>query len=283
MNDFATLVTEARKLFDEKKYKEATKSYYTALDLVANNEDRATIWAELCWVHYKNRSYQEVIEAAENVLEFNPEYKGEDDLYRLMGYSYFALENDEKAEEFFLKSLEMDKSSEKQQYVCYELGKLYFRNQRYADAEKYLGMCQTYFKENAKEYWISLLFFQGFSCYYQQKIDAAQGYFKELIENAKDPVQQCNGFYGLAYVYFDKKNYLETINTCEKITKLNSNFFDLESVGFLTTASFFYLGRFDVFKEYFEQMKKRFQGGRYLSELARLDAQIPAPDPGFKN
>ena len=283
MNEFANLVTTARKLFDEQKYKEATKNYYEALDIVPNDEDRATVWAELCWTYYKDRSFKEVIEAAENVLEFNPKYEGEDDLYRLVGYSYFALENDEKAEEYFLKSLKIDSDSEKQKYVCYELGKLYFRNQRYVDAEKYLDMAEEFFKNKAKDYWISLLFFKGFSRYYLQKISDAEKYFKQIVENTNEAVSQANGFYGLAYINFDKKNYLDTINTCEKVTKLNPNFFDMESIGFLTAASFFYLGRFDVFKQYFDQIKKTFKSSRYLDELSRLEAQMPDQKPGIKN
>jgi len=283
MNHFEELVIKARELFDAQKYKEATKNYYMALDFVLNDEDRAMVWAELCWTHYKAKSFPEVIEAAENVLSFNPKYKGEDDLYRLMGFSYFALENDEKAEEYFLKSLAMDDQSDKQKFVCYELGKLYFRNQRYADAEKHLEMCEPYFKENAREYWISLLFFMGFSQYYLQKITKAEEYFKLLIENTEDEVQQANGFYGLAYVNFEKKDYLETINICERISALNPAFFDLESVAFLTAASFFYLGRYDVFNEYFEQMKKRFSNGRYMNELTALQERIVAQSSGSKN
>jgi tetratricopeptide (TPR) repeat protein len=283
MNQFAGLVTKARKLFDEQKYKEATKSYFAALDHVPDDADRAMVWAELCWTFYKDKSFREVIEAAENVLEFNPQYEGEDDLYRLMGYSYFALENDEMAEEFFLKSLKLDSDSEKQKYVFYELGKLYFRNQRYVDAEKYLDKAETYFQNNAKEYWISLIFFKGFAKYYLKKIPEAEVYFNQLIENAHNEVARANGFYGLAYVYFDKKKYLETINMCEQVAKLNTNFFDMESIGFLTAASFFYLGRFDIFKEYFFQIKKSYKSGRYIDELARLETQIPGHSTGLKN
>jgi len=284
MSDFANLVSEARKLFDEQEYKEATKMYHTALDYAPNDKDRATIWAEICWTCYKEKSFQLAIEAAENVLEHDPDYKGEDDLYRLMGYSYFALENDEKAEEFLLKSLNIDQDSEKQMYVCYELGKLYFRNQRYLDAEKYFDKSDEYFKNNAHDYWISMLFFKGFSKYYLQKTSEAEQFFNQLIDISKDePIAQSNGLYGLAFVYFDRKNYLDTINTCEKVTKLNPNFFDMESLGFLIAASFFYLGRYDVFEKYYEQITKSFEGGRYFEELSRLYAQIPKQNQGPKN
>lgn len=284
MSDFANLVSEARKLFDAQKYTEATKKYHNALDYAPNDKDRATVWAEICWTYYKDKSFQLAIEAAENVLEHDSDYKGEDDIYRLMGYSYFALENDEKAEEFLLKSLNLDQDSEKQMYVCYELGKLYFRNQRYLDAEKYFDKSEEYFKNNAHDYWISMLFFKGFSKYYLQKTSEAEQFFNQLIDISKDePIAQSNGLYGLAFVYFDRKNYLDTINTCEKVTKLNPKFFDMESLGFLIAASFFYLGRYDVFEKYYEQITKTFEGGRYFDELSRLYAQIPKQDQRPKN
>lgn len=283
MNKFVHLVSNARQLFDEKKYKEATKHYYDALNYAPNDVERAAIWAELCWTFYKEKLFQQVIEAAENVIEFDSGYKGKNDLYRLMGYSYFALENDEKAEEFLLKSLELDKDSDKQKYVCYELGKLYFRNQRYLDAEKYLDKAEEFFKEQAHDYWMSLLFFKGFSKYYLQNLTDAEKYFRQLIDNSKNPVIQSNGYYGLAYIYFENKNYLDTINTCEKVTKLNPGFFDLESLGFLIAASFYYLGRYDVFQRYYEQMKKTFKSGRYFKELTKMNAQIPTGDSDPKN
>ena len=57
----------------------------------------------------------------------------------------------------------------------------------------------------------------------------------------------------------------------------------MESLGFLIAASFFYLGRYDVFQQYFEQIKKTFQEGRYFEELSKMNAQIPAQNPGPKN
>jgi tetratricopeptide (TPR) repeat protein len=277
MTDFISLVNQARQLFDEQKYSEATKLYYNSLDHSHNDEEKATVWAELCWCYYKLKSFKQVIEAGVKVLEFDKLYEAKADLYRLMGYSYFALENDDRAEKFLLKSIEEDYESDKQKYVCYELGKLYFRNHKYSDAIKYLEMTEAFFKNQAKEYWISMLFFKGFSHYYQQNLVKAASIFQELIDNTEDPILQSNGYYGMAYVEFEQKNYLNTINICEKITRLNPNFFDKESLGFMMAAAFYYLGRYDVFSQYYFQMQKSFKGGRYLEELSRMEAQIPKP------
>lgn len=281
MIDISELVNQARKTFDVQKYSEATKLYLQALELSQSDDEKAKIWAELCWCYYKDKAFKKTIEAAEKVLEYDKLYKAKSDLYRLAGYSYFALGKDDRAENFLLKSLDIDSESDKQKYIYYELGKLYFRNQEYKKAERYLGIPGDFFKKEARDYWISMLFFKGFSHFYQNNLGSAGEVFKELMENTEDPIALANGYYGQAYIEFEKKNYLNTINICEKITSLNSNFFDMESLGFMMAASFFYLGRYDVFSQYYLQMKKAYNEGRYIEELNRMNDQITTQPPSL--
>ncbi len=275
MNDAQKLISNARELYDSGKFEDASNVYLEGLKQTKSIEDSALIWAELCWTFYKLERFEQVIDAAENVLSFDVQYAMREDLYRLMGFSYSYLNQDDKCREFLQKSLEIDNESAKQKYIYYELGKLEFRSQNYKESQKQLDEVEQYFKENAQDYWLSLLFFKGFNSYYQQFIDDSEKAFNLMIEKAKDPITQSNGYYGLAYITFEKKDFLETVNICEKVTKLNPNFFDMESLGFLMAASFFSLGRYDVFKLYFEQMKKSYTNGRYFDELTKMYKQIP--------
>jgi len=275
MNDVTQLISNARELYDSGKFEEASRIYLEGLKQTKSIEESALIWAELCWTFYKLERFEQVIDAAENVLSFDVQYAMREDLYRLMGFSYSYLNNDDKSREFLQKSLEIDNESDKQKYIYYELATLEFRNQNYAESQKQLDQVEEYFKENSQDYWLSLLFFKGFNNYYQQNIDESETIFKLLIEKSEDPVSKSNGYYGLAYITFEKKDFLETVNICEKVTKLNPNFFDMESLGFLMAASFFSLGRYDVFKLYFEQMKKSYTNGRYFDELSKMYKQIP--------
>jgi tetratricopeptide (TPR) repeat protein len=275
MNDVEKSISNARELYDSGKFEEASRVYLEGLKQTKSIEQSALIWAELCWTFYKMEKFEQAIDAAENVLSFDVQYAMREDIYRLMGFSYSYLGNDDKSREFLKKSIEIDNESKKQKYIYYELGKLEFRNQNYQESQKYLNEVEEYFKENDQDYWLSLLFFKGFNFYYQQNIDEGEKTFKLLVEKAKDPISQSNGYYGLAYITFEKKDYLETVNISEKVTKLNPNFFDMESLGFLMAASFFSLGRYDVFKLYFEQMKKSYTSGRYFDELSKMYKQIP--------
>ncbi len=275
MNDAQKLISNARELYDSGNFVEASNVYLEGLKQTKSIEETALIWAELCWTFYKLEKFEQVIDAAENVLSFDVQYAMREDLYRLMGFSYSYLGQDDKSREFLQKSIEIDNESEKQKYVYYELAKLEFRNQNYSESQKQLDLVEDFFKEKAEDYWRSLLFFKGFNNYYQQNIDEAETVFKLLIEKSEDAISKSNGYYGLAYITFEKKDFLETVNICEKVTKLNSNFFDMESLGFLMAASFYSLGRYDVFKLYFEQMKKSYTNGRYFDELTKMYNKIP--------
>ena len=90
----------------------------------------------------------------------------------------------------------------------------------------------------------------------------------------KDEKRKASALFGLAFITFSAKEYLKTINLCEAITSSDSQFFDMETLGFLSAASFFYLGRKDIFQDYYKQLIKQYPGGRYRQELDNLHSEI---------
>jgi hypothetical protein len=50
-------------------------------------------------------------------------------------------------------------------------------------------------------------------------------------------------------------------------------------VGFLTAASYYYLGRIDIFREYYTQLMKTFPQGRYIAELKAMQKNVPPVKP----
>ena len=277
MNTFEQKVIAARNEYDNNRFDEASKLYLNALNHAASNKDSSMVWAELSWTFYKQNAYEQCIEAAENSLNYDIEYGAREDLYRLIGFSYSAKYDQQNAEKYLLKSIEIDRHSEKQKYVFYELGKIYFKQQNYQAAELYFSETEKYFKTADQEYWLSFLFFKGFIKYHQNKLDESKKIFNQLLKLSADPVRQSSAFYGLAFITFKNNDYLKTINLCETISKINPDFFDMETLGFLMAASFFYLGRYDVFVQYDHQMQKHFKNGRYEKELTKLRKKLP-PD-----
>lgn len=270
MSTYETTVNKARKLFEQEKYSEASQVYLDALKTNPSKKQKAIVWAELSWLFYQQKEYQRCIEASQNTLELDANYETKDDLFRLTGFSYSALSQMDKAAEFLEKSLTLDGSSEKQQMAIFELLKIYFQQQDYQRCEHWIDQVENYLFQNQKDYWLTVLFFKGFVKYYLNEVEESEQIFEELLENSMDDPRKATAMFGLAFINFHRKNYLNAINLCESVTKHDPTFFDMESVGFLTAASFKNLGRNDVFETYYIELKKQYPQGRYIAELDRM-------------
>ncbi len=270
MESFEEQLKKARQLLETQDYKQASRAYLEALKVVPDDEQRGYVWAELSWVFYQLASYQSAIDAAKNALQYHPDYQAKEDLYRLIAFSCIQLGDEACAIDYLEKSVAIDRDSVKQQVALYELAKLYFKNQTFEKARKIFEEIEPYFYQNDKEYWFSILFYKGFIYYYEDELTRSEQIFEELLENSEDKTRKATALYGLAYIAFKRKQYLSTINLCEAVTTNDPNFFDMETIGFLTAASFYHLGREDVFDKYYEQLRRKYPNGRYAEELKKL-------------
>jgi len=267
---FRESLNKARAHFEKKEYKNARLMYFQALNQSDNHNDKAIIWAEVSWVYYYEKAFDKAIEAAENVLIQDSDYKALDDLYRVQGYAYLSLNNFTLAERFLQLSLENNSADEKQQYVKFELGKLHFSRGNYDLAHPFFTEILDFFEQSDHEYKLSIWFYLGFIYYYLNNFEKSHDYFSEILSDEPTPQRQASAKFGLAFLEFQKKNFLNAITLCEEIISLDENFFDKESVGFLTAASYFYLGRKDIFSEYYNRMIETYPQGRYRKELDSL-------------
>lgn len=272
MPTYAEKLARARTALENKEHQQAVKEYLDALKDAPNDQQRAYIWAEVGVLFYNMGAFDRAIEAIENTLKYDPDYKAKEDLYRLLGFSFSQLGQDDKALDYLQKSASIDAVSEKQQITLYEIAKLHFRQQRYDEAKIILNEIEPYFYQNNKEYWLSVLFYKGFVFYYQNDLQASEQVFEELLENAQDKKRKATALFGLAFIMFQRKQYLNTINLCEAVTSHDEQFFDMETLGYLTAASFYHLGRKDVFEKYYRQLVRTYPEGRYREELEKLNA-----------
>jgi tetratricopeptide (TPR) repeat protein len=269
---FPASLESARNHFEKKEFKNAKLMYFQALNYASDRETRAIIWAEISWVYYYEKDFPKAIEAAENVLLQDNDYKVPEDIYRVQGYSYLSLGNQSLAERYLQLSLEKNSTEEKQQYVKYELGKLYFAQGQYDLAYPYFKEILKFFQEVNSEYSLSILFYLGFINYYLNNLVKSREYFMQILSDTTSPQREASAKFGLAFLEFREKNYLNVISLCEEILVKDEDFFDKESVGFLTAASYYYLGRKDIFRAYYSQMKDTYPKGRYCAELDNLNA-----------
>jgi len=271
---FQDSLKKAREHFEKKQFKNARLMYFQAMNQTENQVDKAIVWVEVSWVYYYEKDYNKAIEAAENALIIDNEYNALDDLYRVQGYSYLSLGNVTLAERFLQLSLENNSTDEKQQYVRYELGKLHFIRGNYDLAHPLFETILEFFEQTNDQYKQSIWFYLGFIYYYLNNFKKSHDYFSQILSDQSSPKRQASAKFGLAFLEFQKKNFLNTISLCEEIISLDENFFDKESVGFLTAASYFYLGRKDIFVEYFKKMKETYPNGRYDKELDTFASSV---------
>jgi len=267
---FLTHLEAARNHFEKKAYKNARMMYFQALNHSNDQASKSIIWAEVSWVYFYEKDYLKAIESAENVLLQDKNYKAQDDLYRVQGYAYLGLGNHPLAERFLQLSLEENDSDEKQNFVTYELGKIKFIQGSYDLAYPYFSKILDFFRKTNKEYGWSVLFYLGFITYYLQNFTKSREYFEIILSEDAPLTRIASAKFGLAFLEFQAKNYLSVISLCEEILLNDENFFDKESIGFLTAASYHYLGRKDVFNAYYSQLKESYPDGRYNSDLDKL-------------
>ncbi len=226
-------------------------------------------------MYYYEKDYDKAIEASENVYTYDPDYKAMDDVYRMLGYAYLGSNNLILAEKYLAQSISLNSDDDKQQYVKFELGKLYFIQGRYDLAFPYFMEIDSFFEKNDQGYHLSTLFYLGFINYYLESLDNSRKYFERILTAKPDNHRHAGALFGLAFLEFRAKNYLNVISLCEKIIEKDQNFFDRESVGFLTAASYFYLGRKDIFLKYQAEISAAFPKGRYHDELNALANSEP--------
>lgn len=274
MKEYEIILSEARINLGDQKYEDAVEKYNQLLELADDDKNRAVIWSELSWALYELKKFDDALDAAQNILKFDAQYKAKEDVFRIMGFCLLAKNNDKGGAEFLQKSVDIDRTSEKQQIALYELLKLHFKNQDNEKAEALIKDIEPYFYQNNQEYWLSILFYKGFIYYYQGNSKKSEAVFEELLENAKDEKRKATALFGLAFITFSAKEYLKTINLCEAITSSDPQFFDMETLGFLSASSFFHLGRKDIFQDYYKQIIKQFPSGRYRQELDEMFSRI---------
>lgn len=264
----------ARKLFEKNEYDKAESLYMHIEKNTENSEDKAIIWSELSWLYYNKKMYEKSIEAADKVILNDQNYKTKERLYRVQGYAFIGLNKTAQAAQYLELSLEQNSDLPEQQYVKYVLGKLYFKNNEFDKALPFLEEIEKYFKKESEEYYLSITFFLGFSYYYLENMSNAKMCFDKIISANPSQQRYVSALFGLAFVEYQNKNFLEVITLCEKIISLDKDFFDKESIGFLTAASYLQLGREDIFKIYFDQMNKTYPSGRYTNELKKMQNKL---------
>ena len=202
--DISQNLETARKLFDKEEYAKAETVYLQIEQKTKSSDDKAIIWAELSWLYYSQKQYDKSVEAADKVILNDENYKAKERIFRVQGYAYLGLNKLESASQYLELSLEQNSELPEQQYVKFELGKLYFKKGEYDKALPFLEEIEKYFISENQEYYYSILFFLGFSYYYLENLSNATKCFDTIIKSWASNWRNCS-----------RNKLLDRANLCE--------------------------------------------------------------------
>jgi len=260
----------------KRNYSAAIKLYTELTNILHDDPKNLTIIKiELGWSYYNHQKFSEAIEHLNSALQsdqLNAQQRF--DCYRIIGFSYEMLGNVKDAILHLKKSLQIDIPEGTKRYAYFELGKLLYTSEQIIEAEHYFNRAYSLFQDNEKEYVTSLFYYMGFVDYFQKRYTEASKKFDYVVQNATDHKTKAGGYFGLAHIYYHSKDFVTLIDLCEKILRLDPEFFDKETLGFFMCESFLNLKNWNELESYYAELKKNYPGGKYKEEYKKFELVI---------
>lgn len=224
------------------------------------------IWIELGWSYYNLRDFKNSIWYLEKSLTSDLlTARQQFDCLRLIGFSHGALKDGKNALQFLTEALKKDIPEAEKKYVNFEVGKIYFLTGAFKNSRIYFEIADKFFDWKEANYCQSIRYYQGFLAFYEKQYEYAERSFSEIIENAQGGEGRATGYFGMAHLSYQKENYKELIVICEKIMKLDKNFYDGETVAFFLCRAFTELNRLKDLTLFYSELKDKYPNGRYQS------------------
>ncbi|GAB4332407.1 MAG: hypothetical protein Kow0037_09890 [Calditrichia bacterium] len=276
MNDREKMILEkldaARNAYDKQNFEKAIELYRELAALLKDDpENLAVIHIELGWCYYQNKQYEQAIgmfrealrsESLNDLQRF--------DLNRLLGFSYEMLRQPTKAAHFLEKALEIGIPEKEKRFTYFELGKVLFSDGHPIEAEFYLSKAEKLFDESEKDYLVALKYYLGFAEFFQKRYENARNQFDFIVQNATDNKIKAGGYFGLAHLHYQNKEFQALVDICEKILVLDEEFYDKESLGYFLASAYAELNRKEELEAVLLEMERQYPNGRFSTQYPRL-------------
>lgn len=276
MSDQEKIILEkldlARKAYEAGNFDEAIRLYRELEDLLKDDpENLVVIHIELGWCFYQNKQYESAIEMFTGALKSDQLNNMQQfDLNRLLGFSYEMLRQHAKAAHFLEKALEIEIPEKDKRFTYFELGKVLFSDGHPIEAEFYLTKAEELFDEGEQDYLVALKYYLGFVDFFQKRFEPARNHFDFIVQNARDNKSKAGGYFGLAHLHYQNKDYQALIDICEKILVLDEDFYDKESLGYFLASAYAELGRKEELEAVLLEMERQYPNGRFSTQYPRL-------------
>lgn len=263
---------EAQNAFTNRDYRAALEKYqWVEKHIQDDPENLPVIWIEIGWSYYLLQDFIPAIQFLEKAVK-SP-YINEKQLFdclRLIGFSYEYSANTDKAIAFLQDAINRDVEDDLKRYVYFELGKIFFAQNLTREAKPYLEKANALFIAEDHEYRQTTIYYLGFIAFFEGENNNAELLFREYIQQAPNPGAQAPGYFGLAHIVYDRKEYIALLDICDKIIGLDPDFYDKETLGYFLCRGYTELQMWDELEAFLPNLMETYPQGRYKAAYPQL-------------
>ncbi len=256
---------KAREAYLNRDFPKALQEYHWVAEQIQDDPDNLPIiWIEIGWSYFYNRQYPKSIEYLKRAIDSGKLQEQQlYDCYRLIGFAYAGLNQFPRALDYLHKAQKFPVSESDKRYIYFELGKIYFLQGELKEAEPYLQKAWELFRIEERDYKQALAYYLGFIHFFRRELSEARKYFRQIIDMGETNKEQAPGYFGLAHLFYEEKDYPVLIDVCAKIVQLDPEFYDKETLAYFLCTGFMHLQMWEQLAEFFQEMKQLYPQGRY--------------------
>jgi len=275
--DLLRTLEEAQAAFAKQEYRLALARYqWVERHIQDDPENLPVIQIEIGWSHYLLQEYPDAIRYFAKALQsprLNPTQRF--DCLRLSGFSYEFAGDPEKASAFLQDALAQEVEETLKRYTYFELGKICFAQRRLAEAKAPLLKARQLFgageaPAGEREYLQTTLYYLGFIAFFEGDPGEAEKLFREYVEKAPDLKSQAPGYFGLAHLFYERKEYPALLDVCDKILHLDADFYDKETLAFFLCRGYLELQMWEELEMFLPNLIETYPEGRYQAAYPQL-------------
>jgi tetratricopeptide (TPR) repeat protein len=268
----------ARDSYVNQEYGKAIEAYkWVEGQILDDPANLPIIQIELGWSYYNFNDFENCISClgkAKNSPSITPKQRF--DCLRLIGFSYQALEKTKNALDSLEEGLKQEIAETDKKYVYFEIGKIHFLKGAIKKSKRYLERASHLFDWKEEAYYQALMYYLGFVAYYEKQFNRAKKLFSEITEKATNVKGKASGYFGIAHLLYEYRDFRELNDVCMKIIELDKNFYDRETLAFFLSKSFMELRRYKEFKTFFKELRNNHPNGRYQSYYPVFEKKLMA-------
>jgi tetratricopeptide (TPR) repeat protein len=263
---------EAQNAFVKQDYQAALEKYqWVEKHIQDDPENLPIIWIEIGWSYYLLQDFIPAIQFLQKAIKY-PQLNKKQlfDCLRLIGFSYEYSGNTDKAIAYLQDAVSRKVEDDLKRYVYFELGKIFFARNLTKEAKPYLEKAQTLFTGEDSEYKQTTIYYLGFIAFFEGENTNAELLFREYIQQAPNPKAQAPGVFGLAHIFYDRKEYDVLLDVCNKIIHLDPDFYDRETLGYFLCRAYMELQMWDELEVFLDNLMQTHPEGRYKDAYPQL-------------